>query len=69
MYWAHILAYITATVNEELVHGESLIFASISSRNNLRETQKRTLHCLAIVWLVAWRNGSLSCPIERAIQP
>ena len=25
MDWAHILAYITATVNEELVHGEFLI--------------------------------------------
>ena len=69
MDWAHMLVYITATVNEELVHGEFLIYASISSRNNRRETQKRTLHCLVIVWLVAWRISSLSCPIERAIQP
>jgi hypothetical protein len=64
MDWAHILAYITATVNEELVHGEFLNYASISSRNNRRETQKRTLHCLAIVWLVTWRNESLSYPIK-----
>jgi hypothetical protein len=50
MYWAHILVYITATVNEELVHGEFLIYASISSRNNLRETQRNAaLPCNSLV--------------------
>jgi hypothetical protein len=48
--WAHILAYITATLNEELVHGKFLSYASISSRNNLRETQRNaTLPCNSLV--------------------